>query len=816
MKEVGAAAGYWPKQFRENLEDQNSRTDGARVARCFCSPFVGEKNIDMRTLQYAPVYKSYTETFLINHHPSVSPTTMTIRQIFAFLRRMSVACAALAVASVPVLAQEATTTTTTTTTTADDSAAKKSEIVTLSKFEVVTTQGKGYNATNSATGFKTNEELIRIPQSVTVVTRDLIEDIGSSKTSDILQFAGASQFYRGESIRLRGARTLNAYIDDAIDNTPYMDNINIDSYEVIRGPAGVLYANASVGGVVLKATKKPLPYNLNTAMVSIKDWGQYRAEFDSTGPVGKLGEAALSYRVSGAYQDGDNYFKNTEDRHVAIHPTLQVDIKNTTFRFAIDYQDLHNIAGAQNFVLPNGKLYTGAGRDEGYYPKGIVEEHERSAERFTVLHRISEGWESKLGITHLDYTRHGTNVLPSSLDLVANLFKLFARRNYQHFDNWIINQDFLGKYDIGPVPSQTAFGFTITDEINRAAFTNSAAFGTQSFNIANPNMDAVVVPTYQSYDAIAPVSSTGSWTNNRRETYYFQQTADLIPGRVIVVAGITNANLQVNDVPAVAAKLTAGGTRVVNYKEWLHRYGLVLNATKEISLYLLDSTTFAPQANSNTRDINGLLLPAQDGKGKEIGIKTALFEGKLSATISYFDMELTNVAILQGGLSPTTGTAYFIPSGLQKQKGYDASIAWAPIPEWQIILTGYNGTVKDQTGADVNNTYGNLYSFFTRYDFRSGGAKGLSFGGGASRTGKNLFTSLGGYTFPTGEAPHPIVLEAAWNVNAFVSYKWNRNWTFRLNVENVLDKAFALGAQSPLFVDPSPPRTFTLSAMYKY
>lgn len=126
--------------------------------------------------------------------------------------------------------------------------------MTLSKFEVSTTQGKGYVATNAATGFKTNQELIKISQSVTVVTRDLIDDIGATKTSDV-QYAGASQFYRGESIRLRGARTLNAYMDDAIENVPYSDNVNIDSYEVIRGPAGVLYANAGVAGVVLKTTK---------------------------------------------------------------------------------------------------------------------------------------------------------------------------------------------------------------------------------------------------------------------------------------------------------------------------------------------------------------------------------------------------------------------------------------------------------------------------------------------------------------------------------------------------------------------------------
>jgi iron complex outermembrane recepter protein len=722
-------------------------------------------------------------------------------------RGIFLACAAFLAASVPVLAQ----------TTAPDSATPpKGETLQLSKIEVNTTQDKGYVANNTATGFKTNQELIKIPQSITVVTRDLIDDIGATKTSDVLQFAGASQFYRGESIRLRGARTLNAYLDDAIENVPYSDNVDIDSYEVIRGPAGVLYANSSVGGVVLKATKKPLPYKMDKVTVSFNDWGQYRGELDSTGPVGEIADAKLSYRMVAAYQDGDSYFKNTEDQRLALHPTFQLDFKNTTVRFAVDYIDLTNIAGGQNFVLPNGQLYTGAGRDEGYYAKGIMENHTQVRERVAILQRISPNWESKTSLSHLKYERQGTNLLPAALDLSSNTFTLFARRNYQRLENWVLNQDFLGNYNIGPIANQTAAGFTLTDEYNRAAFTNSTTFGTNGrigVNIANPQMDSIVVPTYESY---APVSTTGSWTNNRRSTYYIQQQATLIQDRLILVGGVSKAGLQINDVPAVAARNTAGGTRVVNYDETLHRYGAVVNVTKDIALFALDSTTFAPQGNSNTRDINGTLLPAQDGKGKEYGIKTALFNGKLSATISYFDMDLTNVAILQGNLSPVTGQAYFIASGLQKQKGWDGTIAWSPIPEWQIMVTGYKGTVKDQTGATVNNTYNSLYSFFTRYDFAKGSLKGFAIGGGASKTGGNIFTALGGYTQPVGSLQTSVTLESVWNASLFASYKYGPHWTFRLNVSNLLDKEFALGAQSVFAVDASPPRTFQLSATYKF
>lgn len=719
------------------------------------------------------------------------------------LRPIRLACVLVASAPLSLFAQV----------TAQQPAAGDEHSINLSRFEVTTTQDKGYIANNAATGFKTNQSLMKIPQSVTVITRDLIDDIGATRTSDVLQFAGASQFYRGESVRLRGARTLNPYIDDAIDNIPYSDNVNIDSYEIIRGPAGVLYANASVGGVVLKATKKPLPTSRNQINFSVKDWGQYRAELDSTGPLTQVGDARLSYRFVGAFQGGDAYFKNFEDDRIAIHPTLQVDLGNTTARFAIDYIDMTTGAASQNFVLPDGKLYTGAGRDESYYAPGVMEDHEQFRQRLAVLHRFSPNWESKLSITHVDYERRGSILLPNNLDLATQRLGLRARRNFQRFDNWIINQDFLGNYHLGSLENQSALGFTLTDEITRSAFTNSTTFGVQQVPIANPQMNTIVVQPYNSYPA---VSTTGSWGKNRRSTYYYQHQLTAIPERLILVGGFTYAALQTDDVPAVESRHTAGGTRVVSYEEWLHRIGAVFNITQDIALFVLESTTFAPQANSNTRDVNGALLPAQNGKGQEIGLKTSFFEGKLSATVSYFDMSLTNVGVLQGVQSPVTGQNYFSPVGKQTQKGWDATIAYAPIPQWQVLVSLYDGTVKDQNGAILNNTYTDLVSFFTRYDFTQGTLKGFSIGGGASRTGGNIFTALGTYTFPTGVTPGPITLEAVWNANMFVSYRYNKNWTFRLGVENVLDKAFAVGAQTPLIVDPSPPRTFQLSSSYRF
>ncbi|MDZ4798271.1 MAG: TonB-dependent receptor [Bryobacteraceae bacterium] len=697
-----------------------------------------------------------------------------------------------------------------TATTADPSSESR---VNLSRFEVTTTQDTGYVANNAVSGFKTNQSLMKIPQSISVLTRDLIDDVGAVNTSDLLQFAGASQFFRGESVRLRGARTLNPYLDDAIDNVPFSDNANIDSYEIIRGPAGVLYANSGVAGVVLKTSKKPLPFTQNIVNFSIKDYGLYRTELDSTGPLGKIGDAKMSYRFVGAVQDGDAYFKNLEDKRLAVHPSLQLDLNNTTARFAFDYIDRTTSSNAMNFVLSDGTLYTGAGRREGYFARDGMEGHKQVRQRMALLHRFSSNWESKLNVTHIEYTRQGSVLLPNNLNLRTQQVGFRSRRNYQKYDNWVLTHDFLGNYKIASFENQSAFGYTLTDEITRAAFTNSTTFGFPTVPIANPMMNNLVL---QPYDTYQPVSTTGSWTNNRRSTYYYQHQLDLLPDRLILVGGLSYAALQTSDVPAVGLRNSVGGTRLVSFEDTLHRYGVVFNLTKDVALYVLDSTTFAPQSNSNTRDINGVLLPAQNGKGREVGLKTALFGGKLSTTVSFFDLQLSNVGILVAIPSPVTGQSYFLPIGQQIQKGWDATISYAPTPEWQIIANGYSGTVKDQTGATVDNTYRNLYSFFTRYAFRDGMLKGVSLGGGASKTGGNIFTIINSYIAADGTIPTSITLESVWNVTFFASYKYNKHWSFRVNVENVLDKAFALGAQHPRLVDPSPPRTFQFSTSYKF
>ena len=285
----------------------------------------------------------------------------------------------------------------------------------------------------------------------------------------------------------------------------------------------------------------------------------------------------------------------------------------------------------------------------------------------------------------------------------------------------------------------------------------------------------------------------------------------MIPDWLTLVVGLNFQKIETNNVTNISvvpptATITYGG-------DHLHRYGVVFHPMKNISLYALESTTFSPPAG---RDQNFNLLPNVVGKGQEVGIKTALLDGRVSSTLSFFKLVQTNQAVFGGNLP--NGVTFQIPIGSTTQKGIDGDISISPLPGLEFIVAGYAGEVTDQTGNQVSGTYKSSISLFSRYDFgQQGPLKGLGIGGG--------FVTVGGRTVATGGAtgllnlpgnPAFIRIDGGHLVNVFASYKYDRHWSFRLNVNNVLDDYYPLGLQGPIAADPSPPRTFALSISYKF
>ena len=689
----------------------------------------------------------------------------------------------------------------------------KEEVIQLSKFEVTTTQDKGYVTTNAATGFKTNQQLLSIPQAVTVVTRDLIEDIGFSASSDALQFAGVGRLTVGtEASMLRGNRIGNPIVDEFPNGgPPYLDNINIDSYEVIRGAAAVFYINSNLGGAVLKTTRKPLPYKSTTLGFSADQYGTYRATIDTTGPLFSIGEGKFSYRFDGVLRGGEQFFKYRSEDTYGLFPTLQFKYKDTTVRVAMDYMKLEHYPQSHSFLTPEGQVYTGAGRSENYQAPNNLEAFTAKQVRLSLLHRFSEDWEMKFSASNNRYLRGPTGIiLPGGgVNWVTETVTFNARRNYQDFNSNYAMGDVSGKYVIAGVKAQTLAGFQFTEGTSDALFQSSTTFGDGTNrvtrSISAPNMGSVIIPNLASYPQSA---NPGSRSIGNALIAYFQQQADVIPDRLSLVAGWSSWGNQSTSIPNPSAARPAPST-TTRSSGLLHRYGLVGYITKEISVYALESTTLQP----NTFGImaNGQQLPNQIGNAQEVGIKFALFGGKISSTFSLFDMGLTNQSTFAGVLPD--GRSYSNLIGSTVQKGWDVDLEVRLLPNWQLIATAFSGDNKTATGAPVSASYRSSWSLFTRYDFTPNTFKGLSIGGGAT-TKTGWIVSSGGLILPTPKAF--IDVQDGLLVNVFASLKIGRHWTARINIENLLDETFPAGFQAAWLVDPSNPRTTSLGTTYKF
>ncbi len=694
--------------------------------------------------------------------------------------------------------------------------AKQSDdnVVELSHFEVTTTQDKGYVTTNAATGFKTNQPLLNIPQAITVVTRDLIDDIGFTSSSDALQFAGVARHSVGsEAAMLRGSRIGNPILDEFPNGShPYLDNVNIDSYEVIRGPAAVFYINSSLGGVVLKTTRKPLPYKSGFVSFSADQFGTYRASLDSTGPLGSIGEGKFSYRLNGVVKGGDQFFRNRSEETFGIFPTLQFRYKDTTVRLAYDYTRLKHYPQAHSFLTPEGQVYTGAGRDENYQAPNNLEDFSSALIRLSLLHRFSEGWEMKFSASNSRFKRGPTGIiLPAGgVNWNTQTVTFTARRNFQDQNSNYAMGDVSGKYDLFGLKSQSIVGFQFVEGTSDALFQSSTSFGgpgitTITRPVANPDMDSIVIPNLSTY---IPPANPGGRSAGNDLIAYIQQQMDVIPDRLSLVTGWSYWGRQATSIPNPALPRPVPST-FSRSSGTLHRYGVVGYITKEISLYALESTVLQP--NVFGIQANGTPLPNQLGKGQEVGIKTALFDGRISSTLSFFDIGLSNQSSF-GGVLPD-GRSYQNLIGSTSQKGWDVDLALKLLPNWQVVATYFRGDIKTATGAPVSLSYKSSWSVFTRYDFTRDAFKGLSIGGGATAKGGYIVGSSG-LTLPTPAAF--INVKDGTLVNVFANYAINRHWSVRVNVENALDETFPAGMQAAWLVDPSNPRTFAFSSTYKF
>ncbi len=186
-----------------------------------------------------------------------------------------------------------------------------------------------YSRPNATTATKTDTPIMETPASIQVVPKSVMEDQKSTRIKDALENVSGvrpqSTTAMGTGFIMRGFLNKQTYRNGLIASTggslqSEFDTANIQSVEVLKGPAAVLYGRAEPGGLINITTKKPLDIPFYSLEQQFGSYDLYRTQWDATGPV--TDDGTLLYRFTGAYQSNNSFRDFISTDRINIAPTV--------------------------------------------------------------------------------------------------------------------------------------------------------------------------------------------------------------------------------------------------------------------------------------------------------------------------------------------------------------------------------------------------------------------------------------------------------------------------------------------------------------
>jgi outer membrane receptor for ferric coprogen and ferric-rhodotorulic acid len=598
--------------------------------------------------------------------------------------------------------------------------------------------------------------------------------------------SGVIPYGYGEVVFQRGFRSGGPLIDGQLDAIVVADSVSYDSYEVLKGPAAVLYGQrADLAGIILKHTKKPLPVNRRSVRVTAGEGGLYRGEVDVTGPIGQLGAVPVSYRVILASQKSDGFQPVDFDDRTVFAAGLKFDFSaDTSLLLQADYFDTDNKGITNNFQNATlTEVYDGPGYDKGYKSRWSYAHFERWWTKATLTHRFSENWEAVATLTGNFYDRKDREVRnAANPDFTNNLIKqYFFGFNYEE-NLGAFQTDVSGRYELAGLKNQSSLGFSVdrTRSLSRMWLPGNIAPNFDT-SITNPGTYDIAMPAYLTTNSSAPTR------NQRINAYgYYMHTLELIEDKLSVVGGLSGAYLNTSD-----RNLTTGAVQDMVQDGKPRRLGAVFKPVPGLALFVNNSTAFRGQG---ARDFAGNLFPAVEGEVSEGGFKTSFADGRVSTTVSYFQLEVSNLPV-----ADPAHPGFSIPAGVQENEGFEADIAVRPLANWSVIASLYSGDIRGVDGKRMASSINKSASLLTKYDFTADALKGLSVGASMFHSGDRAGAPWNAYTV----------------YGAFVGYT-RASWQVMVNLDNVTDEFYSPSGWGSQYMDVGAPRNAKVTFSYRF
>lgn len=658
---------------------------------------------------------------------------------------------------------------------------------------MATTEGSGSYTTGSMnTATKMALSIRETPQSVSVITRQRMDDQGVETLTDALQQTTGVKIQKaevfGNAIEIRGFAVDTIQIDGMPvtrlgETDPGIDLAVYDRVEVLRGAAGVLQGAGTPGGTVNMVRKMPTRDFSAKAFAHAGSWSNYRVEGDISTPLNADG--SLRTRLIAAIQDQGSFIDYVKERKEVFYGVVQYDVTpSLTATLGLDYQHTDGVPQGTGmvFYLDGGDI----GLPRSTYLGASWNSRKTDTTNLfgDLAWKLGGGWTAKLAGSYQWYDSDRV-FLSASGSGVDRTTGLGPKLNYANASNTDNTQSGVDLYASGPFTllgrqHELVIGANARRANNKALWAPVKGYDTIFPDVKNWNPSALAAPTIGAYEDLTQ-------TTTKQSGIYSTAKLKLADPLTLMLG----ARVSWWDYDSKATDLTNGQVTTTAYsvsRQVTPYAGVVFDLNEQFSLYASYTDIFKPQ---NAIDRYGKLLDPIVGANYEAGIKGEFMDGRLNSSLAVFRIDQSNRAItdLDGPKPcPFTKSDYCsIAEGKVRSEGIELDVSGEIAPGWQLYAGHtFNTTkyVKDRSneGKQFNTrTPKHMTKFFTSYRL-PGELNKLTIGGG--------FTWQSDFQYSNTKGTINIRQGAYAVANAMARYQITPKISATLNINNLFDKTY--------------------------
>lgn len=645
---------------------------------------------------------------------------------------------------------------------------------------------QGYVAKRTVSATKTDTALKDVPQSVTVITRDTIQDQNMRSMGDVVRYVPGMNMAQGEGNRdqlfIRGQNTTaDFFVDGVRDDVQYFrDFYNVERVEALKGPNAMIFGRGGGGGVINRVEKTAGWAPVREASLTLGSFETRRATID----VGQGVNDTAAVRLNAMYEDSGSFRDHVNLERYGINPTISLNLGPQTL-LRLSYEYFHDERTADRGVPSfNGKPFDG--EPETFFGNPDLSVSDATNNVFNALleHRTDGGLLIRNRTLYGDYDKFYQNVFPSGAVSAAGTVNLGAYNNATTRENLFNQTDLVYSLETGSIKHTLLGGV----ELGQQKTTNLRQSGT--FAGGGPLAVPVGAPT-----VFAPVNFANNGTSDANarsdaETFaiYVQDQIELNP-HWQVIAGVRFDQFNID------AHNNNTGEDFSREDDLVSpRLGIVFKPVEPLSVYASYSVSYLPSAGDQFGSLSGTteLQEPEEFTNYEIGVKWDV-NPNLTLTGAVFQLDRTNT------VSPDpSGSGLLVQTGEQRSKGFELGLNGNVTTQWQVTAayTYQDAKITSETnaapaGREVGGVPMHTASLWNRYQFNPTWGVGLGV-----IYQSEIYASIS----------NTVTLPEFTRVDAALFYVFNKTFSAQLNVVNLLDEEHWTSAHNDNNITPGTTR----------